>query len=264
MASRISGSCCKLGRIKGREAGQPISGQALSAVKPKIELSKAGVSLGAAGRSEAEILGDAVAELQLLDAGMLQRRWRCLVGRPVPSDLGRPLMLRILAYKLQAQRLGDLEKASLRELTSLAVGSNVTAEPQGAVDPQDMLIGADGDTPQSAPEKPGTSHPVRIARPGTLLVREHGGVLHRVMVLDAGVTWNGKTYDSLSQVAFAITGTRWNGPRFFGLRASAKVDSSKPQGRSAAATGKSDMAHRHEARGGAARTGRASLQRTAP
>ena len=80
------------------------------------------------------------------------------------------------------------------------------------------------------------------------------------MVLDAGVTWNGKTYDSLSQVAFAITGTRWNGPRFFGLRASAKVDSSKPQGRSAA--GRSDTSHRDE-RVWAARTGRASLQRTA-
>jgi hypothetical protein len=194
---------------------------------------------------------------------MLQRRWRSLVGRPVPSDLGRPLMLRILAYELQAQRLGDLDKTSLRELTSLAVGSNVKAEAQGSVDPQDMLIGADGDTPQDAPEKPQTFAPVRIARPGTLLVREHGGVLHRVMVLDAGVTWNGKTYDSLSHVAFAITGTRWNGPRFFGLRASTKAGNSKPQGRSAAAPGRSDMAHRHEGRG-AARTGRVSPQRTAP
>nr|WP_246725381.1 DUF2924 domain-containing protein [Beijerinckia sp. L45] len=232
-------------------------------MKPKLGRATTGESLGAAGRSEAEILADAIAELQLLDAGMLQRRWRSLVGRPVPSDLGRPLMLRILAYKLQAQRLGDLDKASLRELTGLAVGSNVKAEAQDLVDPQDMLIGADGDTPQSAPEKLGTSAPVRIARPGTLLVREHGGVLHRVMVLDAGVTWDGRTYDSLSQVAFAITGTRWNGPRFFGLRASAKADRSKPQGRSASA-GRSDMAHRHEGRGGPARTGRASLQRTIP
>ncbi len=49
-------------------------------------------------------------------------------------------------------------------------------------------------------------------------MREYGGVLHRVMVLDDGVSWNGKTYDSLSQVAFSITGTKWNGPRFFGLR----------------------------------------------
>ena len=231
-------------------------------MKPKIEVAETVTSLGAAGRSETEILADAVAELQQLDAGALQRRWRALVGRPVPSDLGRPLMLRILAYKLQAQRLGDLDKASLRELTSLAVGSKVTAEPHGVVDPHDMLIGADGDTPQSAPGKAGTSVPVRIARPGTLLVREHGGGLHRVMVLEEGVTWNGKTYDSLSQVAFAITGTRWNGPRFFGLRASAKVDSSKPQGRSAA--GRSDTSRRHESRAGVARAGRAFPQQRTP
>ena len=230
-------------------------------MKPKIGRATTCESLGTADRSEAGILSDAVAELQRLDAGILQRRWRSLVGRPVPSDLGRPLMLRILAYKLQAQRLGDLDKASLRELTSLAVGSNFKAEPQGAVDPQDMLIGADGDTLQSAPEKPETSAPVRIARPGTLLVREHGGVLHRVMVLDEGVTWNGKTYDSLSQVALAITGTRWNGPRFFGLRALTKADNSKPQGRSAVAA---NIAHRHEGRGGAAGTSRTSLQRTTP
>ena len=42
--------------------------------------------------------------------------------------------------------------------------------------------------------------------------------MHRVAVLADGFAWNGKTYSSLSQVAFAITGTRWNGPRFFGLR----------------------------------------------
>ena len=55
-------------------------------------------------------------------------------------------------------------------------------------------------------------------RPGTLLVREWDGVLHRVMALDQGFAWNGTSYRSLSEVARAITGTRWNGPRFFGLR----------------------------------------------
>jgi hypothetical protein len=54
--------------------------------------------------------------------------------------------------------------------------------------------------------------------PGTLLVREWHGQSQRVMVLADGFAWNGKTYDSLSKVAFAITGTKWNGPRFFGLR----------------------------------------------
>ena len=55
-------------------------------------------------------------------------------------------------------------------------------------------------------------------RPGTLLVRDWDGVLHRVTTLDDGFAWNGTSYRSLSEVARAITGTRWNGPRFFGLR----------------------------------------------
>jgi len=54
-------------------------------------------------------------------------------------------------------------------------------------------------------------------RPGTLLTREWGGHLQRVMVLADGFAWSGKTYPSLSKVAFAMTGTRWSGPRFFGL-----------------------------------------------
>ena len=55
-------------------------------------------------------------------------------------------------------------------------------------------------------------------RPGTLLTREWDGQLQRVRVLADGFCWNGNTYRSLSKVAFAITGARWNGPRFFGLR----------------------------------------------
>jgi hypothetical protein len=55
-------------------------------------------------------------------------------------------------------------------------------------------------------------------RPGTVLGREWNGWMHRVAVLADGFVWNGQTYASLSKVAFAITGTRWNGPKFFGLR----------------------------------------------
>jgi hypothetical protein len=54
--------------------------------------------------------------------------------------------------------------------------------------------------------------------PGTVLVREWDRQSQRVMVLADGFAWKGQTYDSLSKVAFAITGTKWNGPRFFGLR----------------------------------------------
>jgi hypothetical protein len=55
-------------------------------------------------------------------------------------------------------------------------------------------------------------------KPGTMLVREHGGVMHRVTVLAAGYAWNGETYPSLSRVAKAITGTSWSGYAFFGLK----------------------------------------------
>jgi hypothetical protein len=55
-------------------------------------------------------------------------------------------------------------------------------------------------------------------RPGTMLGREWNGQMHRVAVLTEGFAWNGKTYRSLTKVAFAITGTRWGGPKFFGLR----------------------------------------------
>jgi hypothetical protein len=58
----------------------------------------------------------------------------------------------------------------------------------------------------------------RSCVPAPLLTREWDGHLQRVMVLAEGFAWNGKTYPSLSKVAFAITGSRWNGPRFFGLR----------------------------------------------
>jgi len=60
--------------------------------------------------------------------------------------------------------------------------------------------------------------PAPVFRPGTVLVREHQGKSHRVEVLEAGFRWEGRCYASLSVVAREITGVRWNGPRFFGLR----------------------------------------------
>ena len=230
-------------------------------MKPKTGAVERVTGLGAAGAcSEAEILAEAVAELQRLDAGGLQRRWRSLVGRPLPPDLGRPLTLRILTYKLQAQRLGDLDRASLRELVSLP-GSMCNAERTRASDQSAMLA---AEASEAAAARPAGSAPARIARPGTLLVREHSGILHRVMVLDEGVTWNDKTYDSLTKVAFAITGTRWNGPRFFGLRASAKAESGRPKRRSPIAADKAAVGHTKQGRGPGSRTVRSSPQGTSP
>jgi hypothetical protein len=108
--------------------------------------------------------------------------------------LPRHLLLRILAYRLQADRFGDLDSESKHLLDR-----------------------------SESPEKAG-QQAVRLVRriadvrPGTVLGREWKGRMQRVAVLADGFAWNGKTYPSLSQAAFAITGTRWNGPRFFGLR----------------------------------------------
>ncbi len=185
----------------------------------------------------------------------------------MPADLGRPLTLRVLAYKLQAQQLGDLDKASVRELSALYNAARGAAD-QDKGEPAEAHtgpIGADAGSKQStqAPGSRGDPTPPRIARPGTLLVREHAGLLHRVMILDAGVTWNGRTYDSLSQVAFAITGTKWNGPRFFGLRdkiEEAAKNHGKPKaGMEAKAQGKPVIG-----RGRAANFGRTSSHRTSP
>jgi hypothetical protein len=99
-----------------------------------------------------------------------------------------------VAYQLQAERFGDLDAQSRRCLDR-------------------------SDTPQTAGRSAGRlSRPILELRPGTALDREWNGQMQRVSVLSDGFVWNGKTYRSLSQVAFAITGTRWNGPRFFGLR----------------------------------------------
>ena len=166
--------------------------------------------------------------LEQLDADALRRRWRALVSGPLPKGLGRGLILRILAYRQQAQRLGDLDLASQRALmASLAAKGD---DPLGAASAE-----ADPKVPQGTSTRNevsrvtagATSLPARmpvttLAQPGTVLVREHAGSNYRVMVLDDGFAWNGRTYDSLTQVAFAITGTRWNGPRFFGLRPGAK------------------------------------------
>ena len=108
----------------------------------------------------------------------------------------RHLLFRILAYQLRADRLRELNADSRRLL------DRIGAEPSDGID---RLV---ADLNRSRTE----------LRPGTLLTREWDGRLQRVMVLADGFSWNGKTYRSLSKVAFAITGARWNGPRFFGLR----------------------------------------------
>src|SRR5262249_3476301 len=141
-------------------------------------------------------LDNEIARLRGLDFEELQARWHTAFRRRGPPHLPPHLPFRILAYRLQADRLGELDADSRRLLDRIGSGS---------VDETDRLA---ADLNRTRTE----------LKPGTLLTREWEGHRQRVMVLDDGFSWNGTTYPSLSKVAFAITGSRWNGPRFFGLR----------------------------------------------
>ena len=141
-----------------------------------------------------EMLDIEIARLRGLDVPQLRARWHTVLRRRAPPHLPRHLLFRILAYRLQADHLGDLDPDTRRLLDR--AGSPAKVEKLAA------------DLNQRRTE----------LKPGTVLMREWDGQLHRVMVLAEGFAWNDKIFKSLSKVALAITGTRWNGPRFFGLR----------------------------------------------
>ena len=140
---------------------------------------------------------DEIARLRDLDLKGLRIRWQNAFGKPAPEHLTRHLLFRIIAYRLQADRFGDLDAETLRVLKQ-ATGQ------EGPILAVSKTL-ARLDQRRFAPP------------PGTVLVREWDRKSHRVMVMSDGYAWNGKSFDR-PQVAFAITGTKWNGPRFFGLR----------------------------------------------
>jgi DUF2924 family protein len=141
---------------------------------------------------------DEIAHLRDLDLKRLRARWQTEFGRLAPENLTRHLLFRIIAYKVQADRLGDLDAKTLKVLKQAA--------------------GQEGRSPAVSRALAELDQRRFASPPGTVLVREWDQKSHRVMVMADGFAWNGNTFDSLSQVAFAITGTKWNGPRFFGLR----------------------------------------------
>jgi hypothetical protein len=140
---------------------------------------------------------DEIAHLRGLDLGGLRARWQGVFGRPAPAHLTRHLLFVVIAYRLQADRLGDLDHATLQVL------DRTVAKEEG---------------PAMSARLASFDQKRTELTPGTVLVREWDRKSQRVMVMADGFSWNGRTYDSLSKVVFAITGTRWNGPRFFGFR----------------------------------------------
>ncbi len=138
------------------------------------------------GEIEAEIN-----RIQSMTIAELRALRRAKLNTEPPEAFGPDLLRRSVAQKLQEDAYGGLDQKTVRLLNQLMAQS---ARADGKI-----VV------------------PRRI-KPGAILVREWKGKNHRIMVLDDGFAFEGKPYDSLSEIARRITGTRWNGPRFFGMR----------------------------------------------
>ena len=148
-------------------------------------------SPGAPSKHTPETLSAELEALRALPKEALKERWEKLYGSPSPPHMSRKLLTYAIAYRMQEQALGGLDRATRRRLARAA---------------EDLAAGR---TPAAPPLK---------IKPGTRLLREWQGVVHEVIVLEDGVEYRGKSWPSLSAVAREITGARWSGPRFFGLK----------------------------------------------
>jgi hypothetical protein len=132
----------------------------------------------------------------------LRVRYRELFRNDPPKSFGPDLLRRSVAHRIQEKAYGGLSRPIQRLLEQLI--KEYAAKPGGRI----VL-------------------PRRI-KPGSVLVRQWKGKSYRVMVLADGFAYDGKTFGNLSEIAVLITGTRWNGPRFFGLR-SKKTETGQPE-----------------------------------
>ncbi len=130
--------------------------------------------------------------LAAMPAEDLRAEWARRFAAPAPS-LSPDLLRQGIAYQLQEQKLGGVSRATRSLLRQVAVRASK------------------GDDRKAMPRK---------LTPGSRLVRDWHGVGHTVTVLDDGFEYDGQVWKSLSAIAKAITGTHWNGPRFFGLTGS--------------------------------------------
>ncbi len=138
-------------------------------------------------------IDDELEAIPHLSRAELVERWTKIHRRPPPKGLSRRILQYAAAYDVQAREFGGLKPAIRRKLLRSAVGNGKPSQPT---------------------ERDGKAETLS---PGTRLMREWHGRTHRVDVLEAGFLCDGRHYTSLSQIARAITGARWSGPRFFGL-----------------------------------------------
>ncbi len=137
-----------------------------------------------------------ITALASLSIAQLRGRWKALYGTEPPSRASRDFLIRAVAYRIQERALGGLSVSMRRLLERVAEDVSERRRVRVA--------------------------PARKLHTGAILLREWGGVQHQVTILENGVMFRGNQYRSLSEVARVITGSRWSGPLFFGLRARSK------------------------------------------
>jgi hypothetical protein len=136
--------------------------------------------------------------LPKMERKVLQALWLELFGKPPSPAMRREMLVPILNYRLQEKALGGLKASTAKRLRSLA---------------EDLSQG-----------RKLTSSPTTRPKIGTRFVREWEGKLHEVTTLASGYEYDNRTYRSLSEIAREITGTRWSGPAFFGLKSRTKKE----------------------------------------
>ncbi|MFT5182040.1 MAG: hypothetical protein ACI8S3_001927 [Alphaproteobacteria bacterium] len=145
-------------------------------------------------RRSPELVAESLAAIPDLPRAELIERWTAAYGRPPPKGLSRRLLEYAAAYHVQAQAYGGPSPAQRGKLRRVIVPNNSETS---------------GSKPKAEVSK--------ASSPGTRLVREWHGRTYTVDVLEKGFVCDGQRYRSLSEIARAITGARWSGPRFFGL-----------------------------------------------
>jgi hypothetical protein len=149
-----------------------------------------------------KLISQEIESLRDQDVATLRRNWTAHFGTDPPIWISRTLLIQTLAYRMQEKAFGELKKSIRRELIRLATEFQSTGLISSAV--------------------------TAGIKPGTKLIREWRGKVHEIEVLTNGFSWSGRRYRTLSEIARAITGTRWSGPRFFGLETAKPASVVKP------------------------------------